>query len=123
MYIVVAIFLVTYCPLIYYFRNNHFHEVQAIADSLIIVGNVLLLIFLIRKLEKFQSYEMKQSFCSIYTQFFLFLVSYVVIAVTDSIFGWLRVDFMKIFFWHEFILFMNEILPLIPICYVLYVHS
>ena len=65
---------------------------------------------------------MKQSVCSIYIQFSLFLISYVIIVVTDSIFGWFRIDFMHIFFWHELILFINEILPLFPICYVLYIH-
>ena len=122
MYIFVTLFSICYAPLLYIYRHYKFHAIRAIADCIVVFANVLILIFLIQKLSKFQSYELKQSVCSIYIQFFLFLFSYLVIVVTDFIFGWFRADFMDIFFWHEFIIILNEVLPLVPITYVLYVH-
>ena len=87
MYITVSIFMTFYIPVIYIARAIDFYEVRSVADSLVIVANFAILVFLKYKLSKFSANDMSTTVCSIYTQFFLFLISYIFICIIDFYFG------------------------------------
>ena len=122
MYALVAAYMVIYVPIVFMHRLQKFYEVRAIAESLVIVGNIAILVFIRHKLRNFKSAEMTKTVCSIYIQFFLFLFTYSFICICDTLFGIVKMDFMAEFGWQQTIEFTSDIIPLIPIVYVLYIH-
>ena len=122
MYTVVSCFMICYVPVIYIFRMNNFYEARSITDSIVIVVNMFILVFLKYKLAKFKTGEMSAPICSIYTQFFLFLLSFILITTVDFFFGFSAATQSTDFTMMHVIIFLNETIPLIPILYVLYVH-
>ena len=101
---------------------NNFYEARSITDSIVIVTNLFILIFLKYKLAKFKTGDMSAAICSIYTQFFLFLLSFTIITTVDFFFGFSAATESPDFTLMHVVIFINETIPLVPILYVLYVH-
>ena len=100
MYVAVTVFMCSFATVSFIYRLNHFHETRAIAESIVVTANLGILIFLRRKLKQFDNTKTNDTISSIYIQFFLFLLSYLIICITDFIFGWFRKDLMGIYAWN-----------------------
>ena len=111
-----------YIPVIYFARLNDLYKVRSIADSLVILANIAILLFLVSKLANFKTRDMGPVICSIYTQFFLLLASCLITMVIDFYFGFSDLEAMGKPAVAHAIVFLSEIAPLVPIIYVLYIH-